>query len=98
MGGGGRVASRMLVAHGLLYYAKANSNECCFLCTPVTANTKHSPNAVSKLAHCLRRWLNTKTAIGECLVFAGIMMQGTIAPFSLDVSRCSDAVIYLGSF
>ena len=35
------------------------------------ANTRHSPNAVSMLAHRLRRWSNIETALGECLVFAG---------------------------
>ena len=34
------------------------------------ANIRHSPNAVSMLAHRLRRWPNIKTALGECLVFA----------------------------
>ena len=31
----------------------------------------HSPNAVSMLAHRIRRWPNIETALGECLVFAG---------------------------
>ena len=35
------------------------------------ANTRHSPNAVSMLVHCRRRWPNTETALGECLVSAG---------------------------
>ena len=37
-----------------------------------SANTGHSPNAVSMLAHRLRRWANIETALGECPVFAGI--------------------------
>ena len=36
------------------------------------ANTKHSLNAVSMLAHRLRRWPNIKTALGEYPVFAGL--------------------------
>ena len=35
------------------------------------ANTRHSHNAVSMLAHRLRRWPNIETALGECPVFAG---------------------------
>ena len=31
----------------------------------------HSPDAVSMLAHRLRRWPNIETASGECSVFAG---------------------------
>ena len=34
------------------------------------ANTRNSPNAVSMLAHRLRRWANIETASGECLMFA----------------------------
>ena len=34
-------------------------------------NTGNSPNAVSMLAHRLRRWRNIETALGECPVFAG---------------------------
>ena len=37
------------------------------------ANTRTSPNAVSMLAHRLRTWLNIETALGECLVFAGLI-------------------------
>ena len=35
------------------------------------AKTGHSPEAVSMLAHRLRRWPNFETALGECPVFAG---------------------------
>ena len=35
------------------------------------ANTGHSPNVVSMVAHRLRRWPNIETALGECPVFAG---------------------------
>ena len=34
------------------------------------ANTRHSPNAVSMLAYCLRRWPKIEKALGECPVFA----------------------------
>ena len=37
-------------------------------------NTWHSLNAVSMLAHRLRRWPNIETALGECPVFAGIVV------------------------
>ena len=35
------------------------------------ANTGQPPNAVSMLAHRLRRWPNIETALGQCPVFAG---------------------------
>ena len=47
------------------------------------ANTRHSPNVVSMLAHRLRRWPNIGTALGECLVFAGNNTQKVV---SLDVT------------
>ena len=34
----------------------------------------HSPNAVLMLGQRLRRWLIIETALGECLVLAGIRM------------------------
>ena len=37
------------------------------------ANTWHLPNAVSMLAHRLRRWPNIETAMGECRVFAVLL-------------------------
>ena len=37
--------------------------------TAILANTGHSPNAVSMLAHRLRRWSNIETALGEGHVF-----------------------------
>ena len=36
----------------------------------ITANTGHSPNAVSMLAHRFRRWPNIETALGDCCVTA----------------------------
>ena len=45
------------------------------------ANTGHSPNAVSMLAHRLRRWPNIETALGECPVFAGD--KQTVKPINL---------------
>ena len=41
---------------------------------PIPANTRHSPTAVSMLAHRLRRWPNIETALCECPVFAGIAL------------------------
>ena len=41
-----------------------------------SANTGHSPNAVSMLAHHLRRWPNIETALGECPVLLGIICTG----------------------
>ena len=38
----------------------------------IPATTGHLPNAVSMLAHRLRRWPNIETALGECPVFAGM--------------------------
>ena len=37
-----------------------------------TVDTRCSPNADLMLGHRLRRWPNIKSALGECLVFAGI--------------------------
>ena len=51
---------------------KTASGERCVGTSNVPANTGHSPNAVSMLAHRLRRWPNIETALGECPVFAGI--------------------------
>ena len=34
----------------------------------IPTNTRHLPNAVSMLAHRLRRWCNIETALGECRV------------------------------
>ena len=44
------------------------------------ANTRHSPNAVSMLAHRLRRWSNIETALGECLTFAGYLSSDRKEP------------------
>ena len=38
----------------------------------IPANTGHSHNAVSMLAHRLRRWPNIETALGKCPVFSGM--------------------------
>ena len=35
------------------------------------ANTRYSPNDVSMLGQCQRRWSDIETSLGECLVFAG---------------------------
>ena len=37
----------------------------------------HSPNAVSMLAHRLRRWLNIETALGECPVAGHVLINGS---------------------
>ena len=39
------------------------------------AKTAHSPNAVSMLGQRQRRWPNIETALGEQLVFAGILIM-----------------------
>ena len=44
------------------------------------SNTRHSRNAVSMLAHCLRRWPNIETALGECLVFDGLHLSDHLEP------------------
>ena len=38
----------------------------------IPANTSHSPNDVSMLNHCFRRWPNIETTLGESPVFADI--------------------------
>ena len=42
-------------------------------------NNNNSSNAVSMLAHRLRLWHNIKTALGECLVFAGIQVSYSLS-------------------
>ena len=42
-----------------------------YMYTLCSANTGHSPNAVSMLGQRRRRWANIETALGECPVFAG---------------------------
>ena len=39
------------------------------------ANTGHSPNAVSILGQCRRRWANIETALGGRPVFAGLVLN-----------------------
>ena len=51
----------------------------------IKANTMHSPNAVSMFGQRRRRWANIETALGECLVFAGIYYMKYI--------RCSRVVL-----
>ena len=42
------------------------------------ANTGHSPEAVSMLAHRLRRWPNIETALSKFPVFAGWLHSSEI--------------------
>ena len=54
----------------------------------IPANTKHSPNAILMLAHRLRRWTSIKTALGECLVFAGMFaLCGTSENYAIMVAE-----------
>ena len=41
------------------------------------ANTRHSPNVISMLAHRLRRWPNMGITLRECLVFAGLSISSS---------------------
>ena len=43
------------------------------------ANTGYSHNAISMLAHRLRRWPSIETALGETPVFAGILAINLLA-------------------
>ena len=47
------------------------------MCIPgqVAANTRPSPSVVLVLAQRLRRWPNAKTALGERLVLAGLLLS-----------------------
>ena len=57
----------------------------------IPANTSTWPNAVSMLAHRLRRWPNIETTLGQVLVFAG-MLQVYYNPFVVSLlSPCSAA-------
>ena len=38
-----------------------------------SANTCHSPNAVSMLKYSLRRWPSIEIALGDCPVFSGVL-------------------------
>ena len=52
-----------------------------YTCTCSTsANTWHSPNAVSMLTHSLRRWPNIGTSMGDCSVFSSIVMRWRFTP------------------
>ena len=55
------------------------------------ANTRHSPNAVLTVAHCLRRWPNIKTASGECLVLFGRVVLARCALPSVCAARRESA-------
>ena len=46
---------------------------CCILCAGTSADTCHSPNAVSMLNYSLRRWPSIKIALDDCPVFAGVL-------------------------
>ena len=39
---------------------------------PDRHNDRHNCTHDSILAHCLRRWHNIKTTLGECIVFDGM--------------------------
>ena len=39
----------------------------------LVANKRRSPSAGTMLGHCQRRWHNTVPALGECVVFAGVV-------------------------
>ena len=55
----------------LLPAVRRGTHVCYVQATVWPSNTGHSPNAVSMLAHRLRRWPNIETALDECPVFAG---------------------------
>ena len=60
----------------------------------IPTNTEHSPNAVSMLAHRLRRWPNIETALGECPVFAGSCMYTfTVCWWCLSVLQVAIKII-----
>ena len=46
------------------------------------ANTRHRLNAVPMLADRLRRWSNNGSALGRCLVFAGLAAGTDCGMFS----------------
>ena len=54
-----------------------HSSDSTFICQwcwsgrTIPVNRRHSPNAVSMLAHRLRRWLSIETALGVCLCLLG---------------------------
>ena len=48
----------------------------------------YSPNAVSMLAHRLRRWPNIETALGECVVFAGLQCQMAVLIMRVQMVGC----------
>ena len=60
--------------------------------TSVSANTGHSPNAVSMLAHRFRSWPNIETALGECPVFAGTWCELPYMPQVKDLCLRSNFV------
>ena len=53
----------------------------------IPANTGHSTNAFSMLAHRLRRWPNIETALGECPVFAGMHQEDNKSSVLMNIPR-----------
>ena len=53
----------------------------------IPANTGHSTNAVSMLAHRLRRWPNIETTLGECPVFAGMHQEDNKSSVLMNIPR-----------
>ena len=49
-----------------------------YICASTSANTWHSPKAVSILTHSLRRWPNIETELCDCSVFALTAMRVTL--------------------
>ena len=64
---------------------------------PLPENMGHSPNAVSMLAHRLRRWPNIETTLSKCPVFAGRLptMTGSIGLIPADSRRWINAGLAL---
>ena len=51
-------------------------------------NTIHLPNADLVLVQRRRRWTNTKSALGKCIVFAGKDLQVCARQFKSVAVRC----------
>ena len=53
------------------YGADTDKHRIQYPANPYPANTRRWPNAGLMLSHRLRRWANIRSALGQCLVFAG---------------------------
>ena len=60
----------------LAFSRNMNTSRCTAFSAVLTESTSSRPNVDLLLAYYLRRWPNSKTIMGECLVFSGLVCAG----------------------